>query len=84
MAGQQMMLYRGVEIPRPILNIDLHVLPEFTGRVVLYIENGVVKCDRRLHDDEHICALDTFIEMARDMELRLQEVPGGTNSNKNS
>ena len=39
MAGQQMMLYRGVEIPRPILNIDLHVLPEFTGRVVLYIEN---------------------------------------------
>lgn len=84
MAGQQMMMYRGVEIPCPILNIALHVAPEFTGRVVLYIENGVVKCDRRLHDDEHICALDTFIEMARDMELRLQEVPGGTNSNTSS
>lgn len=25
---------------RPVLNIDLHVLPDFTGRVVLYIENG--------------------------------------------
>ena len=84
MAGQQMMLYRGVEIPRPILNIDLHVLPEFTGRVVLYIENGKVKADRRLSDDEHICAIDTFIEMARDMELRLQEVSGGTDSNTNS
>lgn len=84
MAGQQMMLYRGIEIPRPILNIDLHVLPEFTGRVVLYIENGKVKADRRLSDDEHICALDTFIEMARDMELRLQEVSGGTDSNTNS
>ena len=84
MAGQQMMLYRGVEIPRPILNIDLHVLPEFTGRVVIYIENGKVKADRRLSDDEHIYALDTFIEMARDMELRLQEVSGGTDSNTNS
>lgn len=84
MAGQQMMLYRGVEIPRPILNIDLHVLPEFTGRVVLYIENGKVKADRRLSEDEHICALDTFIKMARDMELRLQEVSGGTDSNTNS
>lgn len=84
MAGQQMMMYRGVETPRPILNIDLHVSPEYTGRVVLYIENGRVKADRRLSDDEHICALDTFIEMARDMELRLQEVPGGTHSNTNS
>lgn len=84
MAEQQMMLYRGVEIPRPILNIDLHVLPEFTGRVVLYIKNGKVKADRRLSGDEHICALDTFIEMARDMELRLQEVSGGTDSNTNS
>lgn len=84
MAGQQMMLYRGVEIPRPILNIDLHVLPEFTGRVVLYIENGKVKADRRLSDDKHICVIDTFIEMARDMELRLQEVSGGTDSNTNS
>ncbi len=84
MAGQQMMLYRGVEIPRPILNIDLHVLPEFTGRVVIYIENGKVKADRRLSDDEHIYALDTFIEMARDMELHLQEVSGGTDSNTNS
>ena len=74
MAGQQMMMYRGVEIPRPVLNIDLHVASEFTGRVVLYIERGKVKADRRLSDDEHICALDTFIELARDAGLRLKEI----------
>lgn len=72
--NQQMMTYQGMQIPRPILNVDLHVLPDFTGRVVLYIEKGRVICDRRLLDDEHICALDTFIEMAREMELRLEEV----------
>ncbi|CAD5353262.1 hypothetical protein [Citrobacter farmeri] len=64
--------------------MDLHVLPDFTGRVVLYIENGRVTCDRRLLDDEHICALDTFIEMAREMELRIEEVTGGTDSNSNT
>lgn len=62
---------------RPVLNIDLHVLPDLTGRVVLFIENGQVRCDRRLSPDEHICALDTFIEMARDMELRIQETSNG-------
>ncbi|MDU1655953.1 hypothetical protein [Leclercia adecarboxylata] len=62
---------------RPVLNVDLHVLPDFTGRVVLYIENGQVKCGRRLFPDEHICSLDTFIEMARDMELRIQETSNG-------
>lgn len=70
--------------PPPVLNVDLHVLPDFTGRVVLYIEKGRVTCDRRLFDDEHICSLDTFIEMAREMELRFEEVAGGTDSDTNS
>lgn len=72
--NQQMMTYQGMQIPRPVLNVDLHVLPDFTGRVVLYIEKGRVTCDRRLLDDEHICALDTFIEMAREVGLRLEEI----------
>ena len=72
--NQQMMTYQGMQIPRPVLNVDLHVLPDFTGRVVLYIEKGRVTCDRRLLDDEHICALDTFIEMAREAGLRLEEI----------
>lgn len=73
MTSQQTIMH-GVQIPPPVLNVDLHVLPDFTGRVVLYIENGRVTCDRRLLDDEHICALDTFIEMAREMELRLEVI----------
>lgn len=72
--NQQMMTYQDVQIPIPVLNVNLHVLPDFTGRVVLYIEKGRVTCDRRLLDDEHICALDTFIEMTREVGLRLEEV----------
>lgn len=73
MASQQTIIH-GMQIHPQVLNVDLHVLPDFTGRVVLYIEKGRVTCDRRLLDDEHICALDTFIEMAREMELRLEEI----------
>ncbi|EAA5550920.1 hypothetical protein DQJ50_25335 [Salmonella enterica subsp. enterica] len=73
MDSQQTIMH-GIQIPPPVLNVDLHVLPDFTGRVVLYIEKGRVTCDRRLFEDEHICALDNFIEMAREMELRLEEI----------
>ncbi|EMX2754084.1 hypothetical protein AAGQ40_002767 [Citrobacter freundii] len=73
MASQQTIMH-GMQIHPQVLNVDLHVLPDFTGRVVLYIEKWRVTCDRRLLDDEHICALDTFIEMAREMELRLEEI----------
>lgn len=40
MASQQTIMH-GMQIPRPVLNVDLHVLPNFTGRVVLYIEKVV-------------------------------------------
>ncbi|EPY7177755.1 hypothetical protein ACXEIE_005725 [Klebsiella pneumoniae] len=81
MNNQQTMLYQGVLIPRPVLNVDLHVLPDFAGRVVVHIEHGRVICDRQLFDDEHICSLATFIEMARDAGLRIEEEAGGTDSN---
>ncbi len=71
---QQNIVHRNVSIPLPVLNIVLHVLPNFTGRVVLHIEKGRVTGDRRLLEDEHICSMDTFIEMAREMELRLEEI----------
>ena len=82
MNNQQTMLYQGVLIPRPVLNVDLHVLPDFTGRVVLHIENGRVICDRQLATIHG--SLATFIEMAREMELRFEEVAGGTDSDTNS
>ncbi|ECJ2258192.1 hypothetical protein FNU88_07945 [Salmonella enterica subsp. diarizonae] len=71
---QQNIVHRDVSIPLPALNIELFISPDFTGRVVLYIEKGRVTCDRRLLDDEQICALDTFIEMAREVGLRLEEI----------
>lgn len=71
---QRTISYMGINIPIPVLPVELHVLPDFTGRVVLYIENGKVKCDRRLSDDDHICSLDTFIEMAREMGYPMQEL----------
>ncbi|KMK23123.1 hypothetical protein ABW11_21190 [Pluralibacter gergoviae] len=74
MINQHKVIHRGVSIPAPILNVPLHVAPEFTGRVVLYIENGRVKCDVRLSDNEHICSLEGFIELARAAGIRLEEV----------
>lgn len=71
---QQNIVHRDVSIPLPALNIELFISPDFTGRVVLYIENGRVTGDRRLLEDEHICSMDTFIEMAHEMELRLEEI----------
>ncbi|EAA7933070.1 hypothetical protein ID86_27335 [Salmonella enterica subsp. enterica] len=71
---QQNTVRRDVLVPLSALNIELFLPPDFTGRVVLYIENGRVTCERRLLDDEHICSLDTFIELAREMELRLEEI----------
>lgn len=72
--NQQMITHRGMQIPRPVLNVDLHVLPDFTGRVVLYIENGKVKCDRQLLDKERIGCLDTFIELVREAGLHIEEI----------
>ncbi|EAB6843220.1 TPA: hypothetical protein G8X54_000013 [Salmonella enterica] len=71
---QQNIVHRDVSIPLPALNIELFISPDFTGHVVLYIEKGRVTCDRRLLDDEHICALDTFIEMAREAGIRFEEI----------
>ncbi|EDQ0630457.1 hypothetical protein VYF99_001260 [Salmonella enterica] len=73
MSSQQTIMY-GTQIPTPVLNVDLHVLPDFTGRVVLYIENGRVICDRQLLDDEHVCSLDSFIEIARETGIRFEEI----------
>ncbi len=38
----------------PMLNISLHVSPSFSGRILLYVENGLVKGDTVLRQDEII------------------------------
>lgn len=49
----------------PVLNIGLHVNPEFSGRVLLYIENGVVKADKPLQEDEIIGTADLFDQLLK-------------------
>ena len=38
----------------PVLNVSLHVYPDFSGRILLYVENGFVKGDTVLRQDEII------------------------------
>lgn len=44
----------------PVLNVSLHVSPNFSGRILLYIENGLVKGDTVLHPDEIIGTSSLF------------------------
>ncbi|ELJ4824696.1 hypothetical protein RTS15_003356 [Salmonella enterica] len=74
MDSQQMIIHRGIKMPKPVLSVELNTPPDLTGCVVIHIENGRVTGERRLLDDEHICSMDSFIKIARDMELRLKEI----------
>lgn len=53
----------GVSIPLPVLAVDLHVSPDFSGRVLVYVRNGLVT-DSPLFDDELIDTFDGFIQKA--------------------
>ncbi|WP_288887120.1 CHC2 zinc finger domain-containing protein [uncultured Citrobacter sp.] len=47
------------------LNVNLHVAPDFTGRVVVQLKEGRHVCDYPLVNAEHIATLPSFLEMAR-------------------
>ncbi|WP_050569850.1 hypothetical protein [Dickeya sp. NCPPB 3274] len=49
----------------PTITATLQVTSDFTGRVLVYVENGRATNDRRLFDDEHVACLDAFLELAR-------------------
>lgn len=61
-----------------VLAVDLHVSPDFSGRVLVYVRNGLVT-DRRLADDEHLLTLTGFIEMARQAGWNVTPPPPSTN-----
>ena len=51
----------------PMLNVSLHVSPDFSGRILLYVENGLVKGDTVLHKNEIIgtpTLIDHILERA--------------------
>jgi len=47
------------------ITATLHVTPEFTGKVMVYIVNGEVKSDMRVLDGEYCTSVKGFIELAR-------------------
>lgn len=49
----------------PMLTVNLYAAPDFTGRVMLYLEDGRVKSDIPVPGDHLVCSLDAFIELAR-------------------
>lgn len=70
-ANQQSISHRGKLIPLPLLNVDLHVSPGFTGRVVVHIKEGRQICDYPLREAEHINTLSGFLALARQAGWRV-------------
>ncbi len=64
---------RMMRITKPVLNIGLHISPNFNGRVMVYFENGHAICDRPLLDEEHVNTLDGFLELARMAGYKVEE-----------
>lgn len=61
----------------PVLNIGLHVNPEFSGRILLYVENGVVKADTPLQADEIIGSAALFEQILERAGYRLTPAQKG-------
>ncbi|MFR0631967.1 hypothetical protein [Citrobacter freundii] len=61
----------------PVLNIGLHVNPEFSGRILLYVENGVVKGDTPLMADEIIGTPTLFNQLLERAGYRLTPAQKG-------
>lgn len=58
----KLMLEKGLTA---VLNVNLHVAPDFTGRVVVQLKEGRHVCDYPLVNGEHIATLPSFLEMAQ-------------------
>lgn len=63
--NQKQTVHRGIQIPRPIIPVELHVAPEFSGRVVVHIKDGHPVCDYPLINGEQIATFDSFLALAR-------------------
>lgn len=48
----------------PVVTAHVRLRPDFTGRVLLHVENGNVLNERCLDADEHVASLPAFLELA--------------------
>lgn len=58
----------------PVLNVSLHVSPNFSGRILLYVENGLVKGDTVLRPDEIIGTPSLFDHILERAGYRVKPV----------
>ncbi|HCA7159586.1 TPA: hypothetical protein ACJ2TD_001837 [Klebsiella pneumoniae] len=58
----------------PMLNVALHVSPDFSGRIMLYVENGLVKSDLPLLPDEIIGTPTLFNQLLERAGYRVTPV----------
>lgn len=49
----------------PTITATLQVTSNFTGRVLVYVKDGVATSNCRLSDDELVAGIDTFLALAR-------------------
>ncbi|MBC3213837.1 hypothetical protein [Serratia fonticola] len=53
------------KVTKAVLNeVIIHVAPEFSGRLTVYIENGELKAYRPYTPEEITATMGTFIELA--------------------
>lgn len=71
------MLERTINDQAPVLNIGLNVTPEFSGRILLYIENGVVRSDRPILEEEIIGTPKLFEQILERAGYRLTSAQKG-------
>ncbi|HBB6655314.1 TPA: DNA primase [Salmonella enterica] len=74
-----LMLTKG---PGVVLNVNLHVAPNFTGRVVVQLKEGRHVCDYPLVNGEHVATLPSFLEMARLAGWYVTPEQGGCNAQR--
>ncbi|EPY5421690.1 TPA: hypothetical protein PCO36_001742 [Klebsiella oxytoca] len=58
----------------PMLNVNIHVSPDFSGRIMLYVENGLVKSELPLLPDEIIGTLTLFNQLLERAGYRVTPV----------
>lgn len=61
----------------PMLNVSLHVSPAFTGRILVYVKNGVVISDNPIGEEEIIASPRTITEMLERAGYRITSINKG-------
>lgn len=73
----KLMLKKGLTA---VLNVNIHVAPDFTGRVVVHLKDGRHVCDYPLLNGEHVATLPSFLEMAQLAGWSVASEQGGCNA----